>query len=32
MDVIDIIVLRDVKFVAHWGILDMQGLMSQLNN
>ncbi|MEZ0371696.1 MAG: ester cyclase, partial [Candidatus Sericytochromatia bacterium] len=30
MDVIDMIELRDGKFVAHWGILDMQGLMAQL--
>ena len=31
MDVIDIIQLRDGKYVGHWGILDMQGLMAQLN-
>lgn len=32
MDVLDIIQLRDGKFVAHWGILDTQGLLAQLNN
>jgi steroid delta-isomerase-like uncharacterized protein len=32
MDVIDIIQLRDGKFISHWGILDMQGLMAQLAN
>lgn len=30
MDVIDIIQLRDGKYVAHWGILDMQNLMAQI--
>ena len=30
MEVIDIIRLRDGKFVEHWGILDTQGLMSQI--
>jgi steroid delta-isomerase-like uncharacterized protein len=30
MEVIDIITLRDGKFVEHWGILDMQGLMVQI--
>lgn len=30
MDVIDIIRLKDGKFVEHWGILDMQGLMAQI--
>ena len=30
MEVIDIIELRDGKFVGHWGILDMQSLMAQL--
>jgi steroid delta-isomerase-like uncharacterized protein len=32
MDVIDIIQLRDGQFIAHWGILDMQGLIAQLGN
>ena len=30
IDVIDIIRLRDGKFVEHWGILDTQGLMAQI--
>lgn len=30
IDVIDIIRLRDYKFVEHWGILDTQGLMAQI--
>jgi len=30
MDVIDIIRLRDGKFVEHWGILDMQSVMMQI--
>ena len=30
MDVIDIIRLRNGKFIEHWGILDTQGLMAQL--
>lgn len=30
MEVIDIIRLRDGKYVEHWGILDMQGLMAQI--
>lgn len=30
MDVIDIIRLRDGKYVEHWGILDTQGLMAQI--
>lgn len=30
MAVIDIIQLRDGKFIGHWGILDMQGLMAQI--
>ena len=30
MEVIDIIRLRDGKFVEHWGILDTQGLMTQI--
>jgi predicted ester cyclase len=30
MDVIDIVRLRDGKFVEHWGILDTQGLMAQI--
>jgi predicted ester cyclase len=32
MDVIDIVRLRDGKYVEHWGILDMQSLMAQLSN
>lgn len=32
MDVIDIVRLRDGKFVEHWGILDMQNLMQQIAN
>ncbi len=31
MEVIDIIRLRDGKFIEHWGILDMQGLMAQIS-
>ncbi len=30
MDVIDIIQLKDGKFIAHWGILDMHALMTQI--
>lgn len=30
MDVIDIIRLRDGKYMEHWGILDLQGLMAQI--
>ncbi len=30
MDIIDIIRLKDGKFAEHWGILDMQSLMAQL--
>ena len=30
MDVIDIIKLRDGKFIEHWGILDMQSVMAQI--
>lgn len=30
MDVIDVIRLRDGRFVEHWGILDWQQVMSQL--
>ena len=30
MDVIDIIKLRDGKFIEHWGIFDMQSLMTQI--
>jgi len=30
MDVIDIITLRDGKFIEHWGILDMQSVMAQI--
>jgi hypothetical protein len=32
MEVIDIIQLRDGRCIAHWGILDMQGLMTQLTS
>lgn len=32
MEVIDIIRLREGKFVEHWGILDMQGLMGQITS
>jgi predicted ester cyclase len=30
MDVIDIIQLRDGKFIGHWGALDMSAVMQQL--
>lgn len=30
MEVIDVIRLRDGKYVEHWGILDTQGLMAQI--
>lgn len=30
MDVIDIIELRDGKYIGHWGILDLYGVMAQL--
>lgn len=30
MEVIDIIRLKDGKFMEHWGILDMHSLMSQI--
>ena len=30
LEVIDIIQLRDGKYIGHWGILDMYGLMAQL--
>lgn len=30
MDVIDIITLRDGKFIEHWGALDMQSVMMQI--
>ncbi len=30
MDVIDVIRLRDGKFVEHWGILDMQNVVAQI--
>ncbi len=30
MDVIDIVRLRDGKYVEHWGILDTQSLMAQI--
>ncbi len=32
MDVIDIIQLRDGKYIAHWGILDMHGLIAQITS
>ena len=32
MPVIDIIRLNEGKFVEHWGILDMHGLMTQITN
>lgn len=32
MEVIDIIELRDGKYIAHWGILDMHGLMTQITS
>ena len=31
MDVIDIIRLRDGRFVDHWGILDMQNVIAQIS-
>lgn len=31
MDVIDIVRLRDGKFVEHWGILDMNSVMAQIS-
>lgn len=31
MEVIDIIRLRDGKFIEHWGILDMQGVIAQIS-
>jgi len=30
MEVIDIVQLRNGKYIAHWGILDMHNLMTQL--
>ena len=32
MEVIDIIELRDGKYIGHWGILDLHGLLAQLNH
>ncbi|TAK50442.1 MAG: ester cyclase [Saprospiraceae bacterium] len=32
MEVIDIIQLRDGKYIAHWGILDLHGLMTQITS
>jgi predicted ester cyclase len=32
MEVIDIIQLRDGKYIGHWGILDLHGLMAQLTS
>jgi predicted ester cyclase len=31
MDVIDIIRLKDGKYIEHWGILDMSSLMAQIS-
>ena len=31
MDVIDIIRLKDGKFIEHWGILDMNSVMAQIS-
>ncbi len=30
MNVIDIIRLRDGKYIEHWGIIDMQGVLAQI--
>jgi len=30
MDVMDMITLRDGKFIEHWGIMDMNNVMAQL--
>jgi predicted ester cyclase len=32
MDVIDIVELRNGKYVGHWGILDMHSLMTQITS
>ncbi len=32
MEVIDIIQLRDGKYVGHWGILDLNSLMTQITS
>ncbi len=32
MDVIDIIRLRDGKFIEHWGLLDMNSVIMQIGN
>lgn len=32
MEVIDIIQLRDGKYIGHWGILDLHGLTAQLTS
>jgi predicted ester cyclase len=32
MDVIDIIQLRDGKYIGHWGILDLHSVMTQLTS
>jgi len=32
MEVIDIIKLREGKFVEHWNVLDMQSVMTQINS
>src|SRR4029077_9887733 len=32
MEIIDIIQLREGKYIGHWGILDLYGLMAQLTS
>lgn len=32
MEVIDIIELKNGKYIAHWGILDLYSLMTQITN
>ncbi|MBC7884689.1 MAG: ester cyclase, partial [Saprospiraceae bacterium] len=32
MEVIDIIQLKDGRYIAHWGILDMFSVMSQISD
>lgn len=32
MEVIDMIQLREGKYISHWGILDLHGLMAQLSS
>ena len=31
MEVIDIIELHEGKYIGHWGILDLHGLMAQIS-